>query len=366
VSEILKQNQAASHKKAVVFCADRNVVRFAQFVASQMIKAEPEPDFDIVIVTFDKSLFDLETPTAKVRICQIGEGPFLHLTASKQVPLTAYILMALPKVFSDDYDQIAYLDADVFLNSGKISDIFAAANPDFAISGVQDITQWMPTPFGPKTRYWEKLGIDQKPYLNTGVLVLDVQKCNQEGFFEGSLKAATKLARLKKDHPEIIFLNDQSAINMHLKGNWAPMSLRWNWQTSQEVARIARHNDPFIVHFIAQSKPWLNKPVPYTKQYLWVYNNFFENILQEEMPRPSASTANNLSLAQWMARYLTLHNLSLWLNVINPFYYTPLRGLVPMFQLHRNIAKIERAIAAGLPVWPDHKMNDALKKTGRK
>ncbi|MCF6305793.1 MAG: hypothetical protein L3J33_10535 [Rhodobacteraceae bacterium] len=74
--EILNQTQTASHKKAVVFCADRNVVRFAQFVANQIMLAEPERDYDICITTFDGALARLReaTPVRRGRVMLVGPG----------------------------------------------------------------------------------------------------------------------------------------------------------------------------------------------------------------------------------------------------------------------------------------------------
>ena len=86
------------------------------------------------------------------------------------------ILLGLPEIFAKDYEQIAYLDTDVFLKSGKVSDLLKAADPDFAVSGVVDCTQWHGAPRARQNEYWRAMGLIDLPYLNTGVLVLNVKK----------------------------------------------------------------------------------------------------------------------------------------------------------------------------------------------
>ncbi len=361
--KIIKQNKPGKHRKAVVFCADRNVVRFAQFVADQIMQAEPTRDYDICITTFDGALFDLDKIDPALRLCQIEHQPFDMLRTDKRITSTAYILLALPEIFQTEYEQIVYLDTDVFLRSGKISDLFAAASPKFAVSGVLDSIQWHSTPSARQIDYWQALEIHNKPYLNTGVLVLDTKKCIAEGFFDGSMRAAVNLGQLKKDNPYILFLHDQSAINMHLKGNWAPLSLRWNWQTYQESSRLAKYFDPYIMHFVSKTKPWVAKPVGHTKAFRSDYMRYFDSVLNETLGGENYQTQKvkeNLSVSQWLRSELTLYKISTRLNVINPLYYTGLRGLIPMYIQYKNITKIEKAIVGDHPIWPREKMNKAL------
>ncbi len=364
MSEILKQNQAASHKKAVVFCADRNVVRFAQFTANQIMLAEPDRDYDICITTFDKALVELDRIDPEIRICQVDETPFFALQTSNRITSTAFILLGLAEIFAKDYQQIVYLDADVFLQSGKISELFAAAVPGFAISGVLDITQWAGTPNAARTDYWQALGISGLKYLNTGVLVLDVPRCIKENFYKDSLQAAIRLEELKNATPQIRFLHDQTAINMHLKGEWGPISLRWNWQTLQETSRLNKYFDPKILHFISQTKPWMAKPDRHNKAFLHEYTRFFKEVLGEALkakPRQDHKNVTSLTLLQKIKSEITPQRISARINVINPLYYTGLRGLIPAYVHYKNIKRIEKAIAHGQPVWPREKMIAAMK-----
>ncbi len=362
--EILKQNQAASHKKAVVFCADRNVVRFAQFIANQIMLAEPGRDYDICITTFDGTMVELDKIDPEIRICQVDDAPFSALKTSNRVTSTAFILLALPEIFAKDYDQIVYLDTDVFLKSGKISELFAAAVPGFAISGVLDITQWAGTPDAARTDYWQALGINGLKYLNTGVLVLDVPRCIKENFYKGSLQAAITVEGLKKAKPQIRFLHDQTAINMHLAGEWAPISLRWNWQTLRETSRLNKYFNPNILHFIAHTKPWVAKPVAYNKAFLPEYTRFFKDVLGEDLKAKIRQDHKNVAGLTWLQKIkseITPQKLSARINMINPLYYTGLRGLIPTYVHYKNIKRIEKAIALGHPVWPREKMIAASK-----
>ncbi|MBL4806408.1 MAG: hypothetical protein JKY31_03870 [Rhodobacteraceae bacterium] len=359
---IVKETHAAKKDKAVIFCCDRNVVRFAQFVARQIIQAEPTRDFDICITTFDSAVLDDSNIHPEIRVCQIDPSWFSSLITSARIPITSYIRIAFPKIFAGDYKQIVYLDIDVFLRKGQISDLFAAAKPGQAISAVQDGLQWITHRDPKRIEYYKLMGNYGKKYLNAGVLVFDTAACRKLDFSDGVLAKGQEALALKKANPDVSFFHDQTAINGFLSGNWAPLSLRWNWQTMPTAARLIDHFDPYLVHFIGHTKPWLPKTVPYTQKYRQYYKSFFASEFNESLPsREFGGYANKSNPGFWhgLKSELTPRKIKSRLNMVNPLYYTNLRGLIPLIEMKRHLKDVEHSIEAGSPIWP----RDVVKKT---
>lgn len=361
---IVKETRAADNKKAVIFCCDKNVIRYALFIVSQIKEAEPNHNFDICVATFDESLLGNELMPREIRTCLIEETKFLNFSTDRRIPSTAYIKLALPEIFAADYEQIIYLDADVFLRKGKISDLFDDAPLGTAVAGVVDSIQWSAKKNPGRAKYWEKLGITDKKYMNTGVLVFDVAKCNEINLTDGALEKSAEVFRLQISNPDLMFFHDQSAINAFLKGDWRSLPLKWNWQTLATTAPYIDDFEPNILHFIAETKPWLTYPVSYTTDYYAPYHNFFVEVLHEAPPSYAHAGFQEVSPPRFfdlLRNVLSPRKILRSINKSNPFRYTPLRGLLTKYRRKQQLKKLSTAIDNGGPVWPPKALDDWAK-----
>lgn len=173
-----------------------------------------------------------------------------------RLPLHAWFRVLIPRVF-EDLDRALYLDADLIV----LDSLLHLATVDLEghlLAAVRDISD-------PGNHERPEVGLSaERPYLNSGVLVLDLAAIRREGFVDHVLATARR-------YGEALAFADQDAINVVLGGDWQQLAPRWNLQTmgyrrpvvatnlfGEEAAREALTR-PATVHFTGftvASKPW--------------------------------------------------------------------------------------------------------------
>jgi len=109
---------------------------------------------------------------------------------------------------------------------------------------------------------WEELGLDPTAkYLNSGLLVLDLDAWRREGL-------SSRLVECLRRNREHAWDADQYALNVVFAGRWGELDLRWNAapalfmypspaESPWDDATWKRVTDaPQIVHYVGRWKPW--------------------------------------------------------------------------------------------------------------
>lgn len=165
-----------------------------------------------------------------------------------------------------DTQRALYLDTDMVVVD-DLSLLWETDLGDFPFGAVTNPLY----PFMPFKNI-ENLGIqDPSDYLNTGCLLLDLEKLRRLGFS----KMITAYAKQNPDNrwPE------QDAISALFLGRWKKLAPRWNAQNTlfevpakqlpfskQQSSQARKH--PAIVHFIGPHKPWTYiAKHPYKERY---------------------------------------------------------------------------------------------------
>lgn len=98
--------------------------------------------------------------------------------------------------------------------------------------------------------------LDGKPgpsdirYFNSGLLILNSQKCNEMRLFDQFIELTTRLTNAQ--------YADQSFLNVILKNQWFEVPQQWNRFTSpvNSAPIIAKPETTKILHYISPMKPW--------------------------------------------------------------------------------------------------------------
>ena len=151
-----------------------------------------------------------------------------------------------------------YLDADVIVRE-DLEFLFSVDLEGSPVAAVQDVG----APHAAAAlSNWRDLGLSPTtPYMNTGVLVIDVEKWRAMDLGATTLEFAMR-------HRDTVRWADQDALNGVLAGDFARLPLRWNQGSSlrspthfgysffaeAEVDEAIRN--PAIIHFCGVSKPW--------------------------------------------------------------------------------------------------------------
>ncbi len=141
--------------------------------------------------------------------------------ASRQITLAAYYRMFAPSIFTS-YERIIYLDSDVVV-LGDLAELFRCNLAGRLLAGCRDISLRMEARLHPAFAVYlqEKLGLDSgDDYINSGVLLLDLDRIRQEGLDK---KLFANARTIENPH-----YHDQDIINATMKGRVKILGYEWN------------------------------------------------------------------------------------------------------------------------------------------
>jgi len=169
----------------------------------------------------------------------------------------ANLRLLLGSSLPDNVSKVIYLDADLLIRR-DISGLWEEDMQDNIVLAVQDsYLQELPARWLPARGQVD----GERPYFNSGVMVVDLEAWRAAEIEQCCLAAATRLPHNTK-YP------DQHILNICLAGRWGLLTPVWNkqffldlfpdWRCSpyeEEEYREALSN-PAIIHFCSRTKPW--------------------------------------------------------------------------------------------------------------
>ncbi|MFM1997235.1 MAG: ral stress protein [Planctomycetota bacterium] len=199
------------------------------------------------------------------------------LPASGHIRPAAYARLFAPRLLPSDLDKVIYLDSDLLVLA-DLASLWAEPLADAACLAVPDVScPWVDcavalpnydrcSPYlgvHPAIPNYREFGMSpHDPYLNSGVLVMDLERWRTDDITRIALEILDR-------HRRHVLWADQYALNVALHRRWRPLALAWNqgahisrypgWQDSPfdlETLAACRF-EPRIVHFTTESKPWL-------------------------------------------------------------------------------------------------------------
>lgn len=299
----VQASRAAQFRRAIVLCCDSNYMPYALAALAQIHALAPRRDFDLCLVGGDETL---KVPTSlaylDLRVVRVrAESLFDSLHLDSRRTLSTYMRLALPDVFSADYDRILYVDSDVFVQGGDFSALLSLDLRGHAIAAIRDNMQWR-TP-GRLVPQFRALGLKQAPYFNAGVLLIDVAIFNRMEILPRCLDLGRKKASRIRE-------NDQGLLNSVLHGDWAELSPRWNWQYTWSSRLFETMADAHVVHFIGPRKPWNYTGSELPLRFRRAYEAFLaQHFPERPMPNETAAdpAANAASLRRTLIKHLLSH-----------------------------------------------------------
>ena len=168
---------------------------------------------------------------------------------------TTYYRIFISKLFPT-LNKAIYLDCDTVIVSDisklyevDINDYYLAAVPDGAVGAVE-----------PFQEYTEKvLGINYTNYFNAGMLLMNLEKLRNEGFY-------AKFIELMTAHSFKV-AQDQDYLNVLCKDKTLFLDETWNMMPIK-ASNLENEIMPNIIHFNLTMKPWHYKGIMFEK-YFW-------------------------------------------------------------------------------------------------
>jgi lipopolysaccharide biosynthesis glycosyltransferase len=272
--------------------ADGNYALQAQVLLLSLVRTQSQPTHLVIFGNKwsnkeTKRIQALQSPLVTIEIRPVDVEQFRQIRLQSKFPLaTAYNVLA-PQYLLEQSGRALYVDADVVVTQ-DLSSLFdtemkspVAAVLDAHIGWISSPSMWRP---------WREEGMDPlTPYLNTGVMLIDLDKWRSSNLTQRILEILAKY-----DLPCV----DQDAINIILRGQFDQLEPRYNLmpyhylQTFRYVDAMETDDaintaltEPAIVHFHRSflGKPWTYGAIhPATK--LW------RNLANEAHPRWRKST----------------------------------------------------------------------------
>lgn len=321
-------------KNAIVLFCDKNYFDFAKVTIYSLVdNIFPDKTYDIVLISDSEDLdINLDLPenvSLRVFPMEIPQGvtfyESIHLTKA------AYYRLFIPSIFRE-YSRVLYLDCDIIILQ-NIDEIFGtefqeneiiASVPEFHFMDfVKKKPDGLPERFKTIQDYYrELLGLtNSDPYINSGVLLFDIQKCLEFRF-------AGKCLDLIEKNPlpgKFFHCHDQDIINCICKGRMHFLSNEYNFLAfyispySVNIKYFRKKIDPEevqaliedskkakILHFASKEKPWKKPYANYDLTVLWwkvamnhgLFEHFAEN-LSKNVRQKLLDKLNPKDLGDW-------------------------------------------------------------------
>ena len=270
-------------RKAVVFCVDANYLPYALFLASQLHQNEPSRDYDFCMVSDQDLTIPDEFAALGIKVPAPLMSPAYDGLLVSHLPRSAYLRLWVPHIIGQAYDRVLYLDSDIFADAAGLSRLFDIDLRGKSVAAVRDVQQW----YRPRRNVKEFVlaGRPFRPYLNSGVLLIDTAKYREDRVLERALEIGAA-------HPEWIRHHDQSLLNLALDGDWVELSPVWNWQWPWKYPLFTDWVGPRLLHFIGEQKPWKDPQGLCPRRFQMAYADFFA----QNFPMKPPVTAQTVSV----------------------------------------------------------------------
>lgn len=261
----------SSNRKITFFIIDGGIADVnKQKILKSIIAEKCEVKF---VLISDSLLKDIEEAHKTM-------GSANQLKIAEYVSIASFYRLLIPELVPKEINKVIYLDCDLVVNANLERLWEIDINGNYVLAA-QDT--WIRN-FSSPTGYlnYQKLELDpNSKYFNAGVLVINLKKWRENGF-------TVRAINYFKENLEYIGWYDQGILNAMLVDQWGEIDQRWNisptstycyssWQESPFSEDVYNNviNDPYIIHYVSDKKPWNSRHTP-NKEYFFKYVDLTE------------------------------------------------------------------------------------------
>ena len=187
----------------------------------------------------------------------------------KYLSLLTYYRMYAADLLPAYVSKVLYLDCDTIVNR-PIGELFDMNWDGYAVGAIPDMcTEWQ--------EYYDRLGYDKsKGYFNAGVLMMNLDYWRKNNICQECINFLTS-------HYKILLNNDQDMLNVVTCNCKKNLPISYNFQIQLRYPyfystfnnamkqEVAGTNNPHIIHYAAELKPWMTKYYAYPFNREWHY-----------------------------------------------------------------------------------------------
>lgn len=187
-------------------------------------------------------------------------------TAKDNFPETAYYRLILDKLLPN-LKKVVYLDADIVVEN-DIKNLWDFDIDDYYLAACREVdihsrVSW----------YLDKLNLQDHPYFNSGVLIMNLEKIREDNISD-------KLLELAIEKSSYMLFGDQDILNIFFKNNVKLFEAKYNFTDWYLENGYYQQLQPTIIHFTGRfSKPWGEKSED--RKYLYPYLDNYRKLKRE-------------------------------------------------------------------------------------
>jgi lipopolysaccharide biosynthesis glycosyltransferase len=228
----------------VAFCADESYLQHLCVSLQSLLLHNTGNSLDVYVVSASiadniaKWLNDLEHQfDVKIILVAVNESSLLNLPTLLHFSRAMYYRLMLADLLQ--VERIIYLDSDTLIESDLLP-LWEMDLGECGCAGVSENSQW----------HTERLQLSDNLYINSGVLVLDLQYWRNNNI-------KLKCMEWVQINSKALLFPDQDAINFILAGSKIELAKKWNLNplTLDSIDDLANFPDR-ILHFSGSIKPW--------------------------------------------------------------------------------------------------------------
>jgi lipopolysaccharide biosynthesis glycosyltransferase len=247
-------------RTAYCFTPDRKFFPPAVRTIASLLEAEPDGGHEIFLICEPGDVlpgFDRLAAPLRQRIdliivdfARFDKG----LKPAERFSRAVFRRLFLDEVLPARFERIVSIDSDMLIvrpGLERLNDLDLAGKPLAAAYDMIFLMDFKRDALARRFQaYRRSLGLDlATPYFNAGLMAIDRATWRAQ-------KLTERVARRLRDQPKRFPFNEQSALNATLRGDFAPLSPRYNFMGDFFLLDLERKLEPIVLHFVNAPKPW--------------------------------------------------------------------------------------------------------------
>jgi lipopolysaccharide biosynthesis glycosyltransferase len=247
-------------RTATCFTPDRAFFAPAVRAIASLIEAEPDVEREIFLICepddvapgFDKLPAPLRE---RIKLMTLDFARFdAELAGKGRFSRAVFRRLFLDEVLPAHFERIVTVDSDMLIVRPGLKRLESFDLGGHPLAAAYDMIFLMDFKGDALARQFQRsrrsLGLSlDTPYLNAGLMAIDRTAWRAEKLTERVVKAL-------RDDPKGYPFMEQDALNATLKGNFAPLSPRFNFMGDFFLLDLERRLEPIVLHFVNAPKPW--------------------------------------------------------------------------------------------------------------
>ncbi len=247
-------------RTATCFTPDRAFFAPAVRAIASLVEAEPSVEREIFLICepddvapgFDKLPAPLRD---RIKLLTLDFKRFdTNLAGRGRFSRAVFRRLFLDEILPSRFERIVTVDSDMLIVRDGLKRLESFDLRGRPLAAAYDMIFLMDFKGDALARQFQRsrrslgLALDT-PYFNAGLMAIDRAAWRAE-------KLTERVTKALRDEPELYPFMEQDALNAALRGNFAPLSPRFNFMGDFFLLDLERRLEPIVLHFVNAPKPW--------------------------------------------------------------------------------------------------------------